>query len=272
MAEMSKEEAEFYKGAYMAMMTKDYAKAAELCQKGADIGGAESQYMLGDFYLKGLGVPKDKDKAIELFRKAAEQGQEDAKSKLKELGLESVSPSSAPSSSPSRSSSSDTPTDDKKAKDEKKNMIAGACAIAGAIIAILPGFGILRLIIGFVIGSCVGMWIIAPLLCKFTKFFVVLLIVGAVGVGGYFTVSKFAPDLLSSIKNKTVTTVAAAEIKTVTVKTEALNLRAEASTSSEILKKLKKGDVLKVIGETVNGWLPVEHEGTKGHVSTDMVE
>jgi len=189
--------------------------------------------------------------AVHLLKLSANDGHSGAKAKLNE-----IKNAVGGSSSTSYSSSSTS----------KKASVIGA-VIGAVIIGILPGFGFIRIIIGAAVGYGLGL-----LFPKIKKLIIGIFVVAIILGGGYFAVSKFAPNLLSSIKNKTVTTVAAAETKTVTVKNEALNLRAEASTNSEILKKLKKGDVLNVIGEAVNGWLPVEHEGTKGHVSGDMVE
>jgi TPR repeat protein len=59
------------------------ALAASWYQKSADQGYIEAQYNLGLFYAKGLGVAKDQDKALTLFRKAAKQGHTNALSILK---------------------------------------------------------------------------------------------------------------------------------------------------------------------------------------------
>lgn len=45
------------------------------------------QYNLGFLYLNGLGVKMDYDKAITLFKKAAEQGDESSKAALKKVLL-----------------------------------------------------------------------------------------------------------------------------------------------------------------------------------------
>jgi len=50
-----------------------------LIQMGADMGDAKSQYELAMIYGKGLGVPRDIEKAKELMYKAAEQGHKGAK-------------------------------------------------------------------------------------------------------------------------------------------------------------------------------------------------
>jgi uncharacterized protein YgiM (DUF1202 family) len=67
-----------------------------------------------------------------------------------------------------------------------------------------------------------------------------------------------------------------AEIPTITVQiatvtANALNFRSGPGTDSTVLKTLTKGATLTVTGEAQNGWLPVEHEGTQGYVSAEMV-
>ena len=52
----------------------DEAKAVEWYRKAAEQGLAEAQYNLGVMYLNGTGVAKDEAKAVEWYRKAAEQG------------------------------------------------------------------------------------------------------------------------------------------------------------------------------------------------------
>jgi TPR repeat protein/uncharacterized RDD family membrane protein YckC len=53
---------------------KDLNKAAELYRKSADQGNADAQNNLGWLYQNGLGVPKDLAKAAELYQKSADQG------------------------------------------------------------------------------------------------------------------------------------------------------------------------------------------------------
>jgi len=59
--------------------------------------------------------------------------------------------------------------------------------------------------------------------------------------------------------------------QTVTVIPDALNLRAHASGTSDVVKTLYKGDTLNVTGVSINGWLPVEHNGSGGWVSEQYV-
>ena len=45
-----------------------------------------AQSILGRYYETGTGVPQDETEAVKWYRRAAEQGDEDAKQKLKRLG------------------------------------------------------------------------------------------------------------------------------------------------------------------------------------------
>lgn len=54
----------------------------EWLRKSADSGFAESQYILGDCYRRGDGVPENMAEAVQWYRKAAEQGDADAQYKL----------------------------------------------------------------------------------------------------------------------------------------------------------------------------------------------
>jgi len=56
-----------------------------LFQRRAEGDMEKAQLMLGEMYLGGAGVPKNKAKAIEWFQKAAAQGSVAAKKKLTEL-------------------------------------------------------------------------------------------------------------------------------------------------------------------------------------------
>ena len=58
------------------------AKAVELFQKAADQGNADAQNNLGVMYYSGEGVPSDTAKAAEWFKKAAAQGNADAQANL----------------------------------------------------------------------------------------------------------------------------------------------------------------------------------------------
>ena len=53
--------------------------------QGRQQGHADAQYNLGVMYANGSGVPKDEVKAVEWYRKAAQQGHAHAQSKLKAI-------------------------------------------------------------------------------------------------------------------------------------------------------------------------------------------
>ena len=62
------------------------------------------------------------------------------------------------------------------------------------------------------------------------------------------------------------------ELVTATVTAKTLNLRAEASNNAKVVKSLKKGDILTITGEAVNGWAPVTYNGDEGWVYLGYVE
>ena len=53
-------------------------EAATLYRKAAVQGAANAQFLLGDLYESGQGVPQDYTQAAAWYRKAAEQGQAEA--------------------------------------------------------------------------------------------------------------------------------------------------------------------------------------------------
>jgi TPR repeat protein len=61
---------------------RDLEKAADLYQKAADQGNAYAQNELGWLYEYGEGVPEDFKKARELYQKAASQGDKAAINEL----------------------------------------------------------------------------------------------------------------------------------------------------------------------------------------------
>lgn len=78
----------------------DWNKAFGYFQKAADAGSIYALVNMGDAYAKGLGVPVDSAKAVDLYRRAATAGSVEARRKLLEVGVElpavrSASPSQA---------------------------------------------------------------------------------------------------------------------------------------------------------------------------------
>jgi len=95
-----------------------------------------------------------------------------------------------------------------------------------------------------------------------------------------FFVSLFVEAKIKNIPfvqkllNKTAVTAPAVTGKAAgkaTVSAESANFRDKASTESNILQKVKKGDVLTIRGAEESGWLPVEFDGKEGFISADMV-
>jgi TPR repeat protein len=66
-------------------LPKDYGKAIDWFRKAADNNDPDAKYDLGWAYEEGLGVPKDREQAIEWYRKAADQGHQRARSSLDRL-------------------------------------------------------------------------------------------------------------------------------------------------------------------------------------------
>lgn len=62
-------------------------KAYNLMLEAANANDSEAQYYMGLFYEEGFSVRKNRDQAIVWYKKAAENGDEDAKAKLSELGV-----------------------------------------------------------------------------------------------------------------------------------------------------------------------------------------
>jgi len=160
-----------------------------------------------------------------------------------------------------------------------KNDIANSATFIGAGIgAIAIGIGtsmaggLINTIIGLVVGA-IGGGIIGLIFGKIfeNKVLRIIFIVAVVAAVVYFGRPYFMP-LVSSRFGKEKTAASATAAKTVTVTIDSLNLRERGYGDAEILKTLKKGDVLNVTGTDINGWLPVEHEGKHGYVGAQYVE
>ena len=65
----------------------DLARAYQLFIKSANAGNPESARYLGVMYLRGKGVEKDTQQALEWFSRAAQGGDELAKKNLKALQI-----------------------------------------------------------------------------------------------------------------------------------------------------------------------------------------
>ena len=59
-------------------VAQSYEKAVEWYRKAAEQGLARAQYNLGCMYENGTGVAQSYEKAVEWYQKAADQGFEDA--------------------------------------------------------------------------------------------------------------------------------------------------------------------------------------------------
>ena len=63
----------------------DKQKAVELYQKAANLGDEVAQYNLALMYKNGVGIEKDVDKAIYWYEHSAKQGYQNAQNQLKKL-------------------------------------------------------------------------------------------------------------------------------------------------------------------------------------------
>ena len=70
--------------AAFAVILSGYAATA--ADSAAEQGHADVQYLLGLSYFFGEGVTKDYAEAVKWFRKAAQQGNQEAKKALNDLG------------------------------------------------------------------------------------------------------------------------------------------------------------------------------------------
>lgn len=76
-------EAKAYLASYYLSRKENMEEGIKLAKESSDAGNAAGQYTLGMAYQKERGVPKNLEKAVELFRLAAGQGQKDAIVRLK---------------------------------------------------------------------------------------------------------------------------------------------------------------------------------------------
>ena len=66
-------------------MEKDDKKAFHWFETAAEKGYARAQFNLAVMYEKGIGVATDKSKALMWYRKAAAQGNQEARKRLKKM-------------------------------------------------------------------------------------------------------------------------------------------------------------------------------------------
>lgn len=72
--------------AFNYLNAQDNTSTFNMTLEQAKAGDVESQCYLGFLYYHGNGVQKNVSEAVKWYKKAAEQGMEDAKEKLKILG------------------------------------------------------------------------------------------------------------------------------------------------------------------------------------------
>ncbi|WP_420962566.1 tetratricopeptide repeat protein [Brucella sp. IR073] len=75
-----------YGGGFLGL-PQDFQRATLWTAKAAEQRNPVAQNTLGTAYLSGQGVAKDENTAVDWFRKAALQGNQDAISNLRALGI-----------------------------------------------------------------------------------------------------------------------------------------------------------------------------------------
>jgi len=203
--------------------------------------------LLGDCYQYGHGVKQDYAKAAELYRRAAKAGNEDAQKKLDSLLKKHGSSIPSSPASSQTSSSSTGYSGNVKANDNQY-------------------------------GSKNQSTYEKPQKKKskaLRNFIIFLIIVAALYFSVPFIMERF-PNVANVVRPVTENIRSAIgslfnRKVTATVTNEVLNLRSEPSTSGEIVKVLRRGDILTVTGEERNGWTPVEHDGASGWVFSEYI-
>jgi len=127
-----------------------------------------------------------------------------------------------------------------------------------------------------------GVWILIGTVILKTKGFDLKASVGFMAI--VFAVSYFIRipienkfyniPFMQKITNKSTVSAPAVPGKSsgkATVSAESANFRDKASTDSNVIQKVKKGDTLTVRGAAEGGWLPVEFNGKEGFISADLV-
>ena len=97
---------------------------------------------------------------------------------------------------------------------------------------------------------------------KYIIFFILLVLC----IPGWLAVFSIIPE------NPSRSLPGRGDVTTATVTANALNFRAEPSSSAAVIKALKKDDVVIVTGDDSGGWTPVEHDGAKGWVGTQHIK
>jgi uncharacterized protein YraI len=260
------------------MSAQDFNIVSEAAEK----GNPDSMYYLAVRYLRGDGVKKDEGQGGIWLMKAAEKGQKNAIAHLKIIGTTS----------------------------RVRLIILGIIFLLLIVLNLIVKNGG-RIIAGInagLINACLNgfwdhlelfaltidiakSWLVAKILDSFKIIFGLVSFIFWISVtiqscGGKQIDNKlyqflmnpdnYVESALVGIFNPAdepakITIVVPAPV-TATVTVNALNFRSGPGINNNILKTIKKGDVLTVTGNTKNGWLPVEHQGTKGYVSGEMVD
>ena len=66
---------------------RDYARARHWYERAVELDHGPAFFNLGQLYEYGLGVNKDEDRAVDLYREAARRGRKPAQEELRKRGL-----------------------------------------------------------------------------------------------------------------------------------------------------------------------------------------
>jgi tetratricopeptide (TPR) repeat protein len=103
---------------------------------------------------------------------------------------------------------------------------------------------------------------------KQNKLFLILL---ALSVPGWLIMFHILPERISTPKAKTESTQTVTVTKQADI-TQNVNFRKEASADSEVIRQLKKGDMVTLTGEVSGNWTQITHNSEKGWVSKEYLK
>jgi hypothetical protein len=246
---------------------QNYKEAAKFWEMASSHGEPKGTYKLAGLYRKGLGVTQDVDKAVELYKKAADLGNNDAVNDLAEMGVQY------------------TPKAGKTADDGKLGRLIqiGAFVIGGlfigAVVAFVASlaFGKNSIptesirIIANIVGGIICFKALSPAgkTLKETRSRLLLAVLIITG-GAFFMWRSNLPYPGTTLK-MAKTAISKTAAQTATVTTDALNVREGPSADTALVTQLKKGDSLTVTEDTGADWVKVEAGDNSGYVHRDYI-
>jgi len=229
---------------YCYYQLKDYKDAVEDFEnslandRGNDLLKHERQRLflyLGIIYEKN----KDNDKAVEAYKNSADWGYEGALAKLENLGVPYIpeEPSVKPYVQDTSQQKQQTQNTQQRAQ-QTKGLASNSSKKEASSNIKNKKFGlVLPTVVGFIIGV------------------VLILIVSNLPKNEERAYAVKKPPKI-----------------TATVITDITHLRSEPYYNSYILKILNNGNIVEITGDVSGEWTPVEYEGTRGWVSSELIE